>query len=110
MPEFQMSDELAEELKVAIIEKIRWLDEGKYKLYEVSFTGDESKVVGYSFTIHKYHITRFADSLDVMSNSYDTSHLLPYVIFELELDSDTVPKSIKDRVKRINELFLIRVL
>lgn len=105
MPEFQISNELAGELKAAIIEKIKWLDEGKYKLYEVSFTGNEPKVVGYSFTIHEYHITRFGRSLDTLSSAFDISRFLPHVIFELELDSDIVPKSIKERVKRINERF-----
>lgn len=98
MPEFTIPKELSEKLQNAIKKTIKWFKEGQYQLYEVSLTGSEPMVIGYRFTIKKAHITQFANSLDRLTNEIDYPRI-PYVIFDIEQDSETIPESIKERTR-----------
>lgn len=102
MPLFQISEKLLSNLKNAIKKKIKWFSEGDYKLYEVTFTGDNPQIRQYSFVIKEHDLKIFADSLGEFSYGLMPS-FMPNVIFEITRSDDVIPNSVMDKINKYNK-------
>lgn len=100
MPEFKISDELLEKLKLEVNKKISWLKEGEYILHEISYTDEKHEINSYSFEINKNHLVNFALSIDSYAYGLDSS--LPSVIFELKGIEAKISKELQKVIDEYN--------
>ena len=97
-PDFVLPEKYSERLSAIAKKNIPWLQEGGYRLYEVTLSGDDGrKSMGYNFKIQKQHIRQFSRSLDRRLSSLDYGYT-PFVVFEIYPNEEGLPKSVEKRL------------
>ena len=99
-PTFDLPDTLSNNLSEAVKERIPWLQEGRYRLYEICATANGTKAMGYDFKIHKRQVRQFSRSLDRLLHDIDYGNL-PNVRFRMQPSTATIPKAIEERILQL---------
>lgn len=104
---FQVPEDLQEQLKEYLKDKLDWLSEGYYTVYEISMTNEGPIVVSYGLEIEKYHVYRFGQIVD------NFIHYLEYdginfgnnmtLDFELKTVSVGIPASLENELNKYPE-------
>ena len=100
MPEFRLSDELLDQVKEEVKNKIPWFQLGNFKIVEAIITEDEVKYKVYGFSVSESKLRVFMRSIDEISYSFNLQ--MRNVSFLAKLLAEDVPESVKLKVKEYN--------
>lgn len=98
-PTFKISPPLLTKLKNSIKNKVPWLKEGVFNLYEVSMTGESPIIKSYQFEIRNEHIKYLSRALDSYSEGL-TPYNLPSIMFEINSLETIIPKSVLAKINK----------
>lgn len=96
--DFPVPEELHGRLMKYVKDKVTWLSEGRYKIYEISMTNEGPIAISYAFTVKKHQIYRFGQIVNDLTHNLESDGVSlgsnRELKFELTEEATGIPESL----------------